>query len=265
MKHRMYLIASFAVLILFAGCTQSKTAQTVLPDEVAVVSRVVDGDTVELENGERVRLLGINSPESNEIYYKEAKEHLESMVGNKSVNLEPTAVDRDKYNRLLRYIFVDGSFVNLQMVKDGYASVYLLNPGEKYYQEFKDAEAEAKAGKLGMWSATTNVCMQIVDFNYDAEGNDNYNLNDEYVTFQNSCGESVSFSGWTIHDSGRNVYTFSNFVAGGNSKFTVYSGKGTDSDSEIYWSSMGAIWNNAGDTLFLRNEKGDLVLSYSYP
>jgi len=230
------------------------------------VTNVIDGDTVEIGTREKVRLLGINAPEENEHYFKDAKDRLVKLVGGKLVKLESGSEDKDRYGRLLRYIFIDGTFVNLQMVEEGYATVYIINPDEKYYLEFKKAEKEAKDNKLGLWVSSSSIgCVAVVVFHYDAGGNDNENLNDEYLTLQNKCDNSISMNDWEVKDEGTNIYTFKGFVLGSNSKVTLYTGSGSDTVNELYWSKKRAVWNNKGDTLFLRDDKGNLVLSYSYP
>lgn len=249
------------------------------------VTKVFDGDTVEIETGDKVRLLGINSAEHGEYYYQEAKDRLAQLVAKKQVKLESGPEDKDRYGRLLRYVFIDDVFVNQQLLKEGYAIVYFLNPEEKYYLEFKEAEKEAKEKKLGLWIGSgvkvnsdekagsgvksvsgVQVCISIVEFNYDAIGNDNENMNGEYVTFQNNCNDAVKMDGWIVKDEATNVYTFKGFSLGGNSKVTLYTGSGNDAADKVYWDKKRyAVWNNDGDTLFLRDDKGNLVLSYSYP
>jgi micrococcal nuclease len=249
------------------------------------VTKVFDGDTIVIETGDKVRLLGIISAEHGEYYYQEAKDRLAQLVAGKQVKLESGPEDKDRYGRLLRYVFVDDVFVNQQLLKEGYAIVYFLNPDEKYYLEFKEAEKEGKEKKLGLWTdsdakvnsderfgsgvktgSSVQVCISIVEFNYDAVGNDNENMNGEYVTFQNNCDDAVKMDGWIVKDEATNVYTFKGFSLGGNSKVTLYTGSGNDAADKVYWDKKRyAVWNNDGDTLFLRDDKGNLVLSYSYP
>lgn len=230
------------------------------------VTNVIDGDTVEIETGEKIRLLGINAPEENEHYYKEAKDRLVKLVGGKLVKLEAGSEDKDRYGRLLRYIFIGDTFVNLQIVKEGYATVYIINPDEKYYLDFKKAEKEAKDNKLGLWVSSSSVdCIAVAVLHYDAGGNDNENLNDEYLTLQNKCDNPISMNGWEVKDEGTNIYAFKGFVLGSNSKVTLYTGSGSNTANELHWGKNKAVWNNGGDTLFLRDDKGNLVLSYSYP
>jgi len=82
----------------------------------AVVARVIGGDTIELKGGKRVRLLGIDATEKGQYYHDEAANRLKQLVEGKKVVLEKDVTDRDRYGRLLRYVYVDGIFVNLEMV-----------------------------------------------------------------------------------------------------------------------------------------------------
>ncbi len=260
-----YIAALVVVSLVFAaGCVTQYTSLS-QSKESAVVARVVDGDTLELENGDRVRILGINSPEKNNFYYQEAKDRMVELVEGKQITMEKGDDDKDRYGRLLRFVFVGDEFVNLQMVKEGYASVYLMPQGSKYYDEFSDAELGAKKNKVGIWSSAERSCIEVIFMNYNAEGNDNENLNDEYATFRNVCDEAVELRGWTVKDEGRNTYTLGSFVLDKESEFTLHSGKGTDNSSDLYWNSRMGVWNNDGDTLFLRDGQGNLVLSYKYP
>lgn len=117
-----------------------------------IVVRVIDGDTFELDNGSRVRLICINTPETGEFYAEEATDYLASLVLNKEVELEKDVSETDRYGRLLRYVYVNGTFVNRELVGGGYAEVYRFPPDTKYCDEFESVEEEAKTQELGIWS-----------------------------------------------------------------------------------------------------------------
>lgn len=134
----------------------------------AEILTVIDGDTIEVSfdnKKEVVRLIGINSPETVdprkpvECFGKEASTKAKSLLLGKSVQLEadPTQDDRDKYQRLLRYVFLeDGTNFNKLMISEGYAYEYTYNIPYKYQSEFKQAQKEAEANKVGLWA--DNVC-----------------------------------------------------------------------------------------------------------
>lgn len=234
------------------------------------VSEVLDGDSIVLENGVEVRLIGINASEMGQNCYIEAKNKLEELVKEKTARLEKDVSDTDQYGRLLRYVYIGNIFVNLEMVRFGYATAYEYPPDTKYSVQIAQAEEEAKQNKDCLWQTPeTNYiedsCIQITNFHFNAAGNDNDNMNDEYVSFKNSCNYSIEMSGWSIKDEATNTYLFPSFTFEPNSQVTLYSGSGTNTKTQLFWRRSGyAVWNNTGDTLFLRNSKGDLVLNYSY-
>ena len=134
------------------------------------VTNVVDGDTLDLNNSERIRLSGINTPETGECYYQEAKERLEELVLNKDVTLEKDISDAGKYGRLLRYIYVNNLFVNSLLVEEGYARVYdKYKDDTKKYGELKDVEIIAKNNNLGIWGCIDSKadCLYVASKNSD--------------------------------------------------------------------------------------------------
>ena len=130
----------------------------------AKVIRVIDGDTIEIENGKKVRYIGINSPEKTnggECYSSESTGKNSELVLGKTVRLEKDISERDKYDRLLRYVYVDpppsdtssgqGVFVNEVMVSDGYATVATYPPDVKYKDTIINAERRAREEGKGLW------------------------------------------------------------------------------------------------------------------
>ena len=155
MKMRLngYVKISFVVLLFFLiGCSkENASGNTVLEGEKSLVVDVIDGDTFELENGIHVRMLGINTPEVNEDYYKEAKEELRKLILNKTVLLIRDKQDKDKYGRDLRYVYFDELFVNSYLVENGYAKTLSIEPNTKYTEEFALLERGAMDEKIGLW------------------------------------------------------------------------------------------------------------------
>lgn len=123
-----------------------------------VVLEVVDGDTIIVENGIRVRLLGVDAPEGLDCYGLEAKAALASMVLGKEVVFEKDQTAKDGYDRLLRYVFVqhenpevDNEFVNTALVRMGAAESAYVKPNRRYLQQIQGAEEEARNEGVGMW------------------------------------------------------------------------------------------------------------------
>lgn len=121
------------------------------------VNRVIDGDTIDVQiNGkeEKVRLIGINAPETNECFGKEATDKARELLSSKTVKLEadPTQGERDKYKRLLRYVFVEGTNFEELMVREGFAKEYTYHTAYKYQSLFKSAQKEAQDSRRGLWA-----------------------------------------------------------------------------------------------------------------
>jgi micrococcal nuclease len=130
--------------------------------ELYLVTRVVDGDTIEVEiNGERkrVRYIGVDTPETVhpskpvQCYGKEASEYNKKLVEGKWVRLEKDISETDKYDRLLRYVYVGDMFVNFELVSGGFASVITYPPDVKYIEKFLNAVKIARAENRGLWGA----------------------------------------------------------------------------------------------------------------
>ncbi len=135
------------------------------------IRRVIDGDTIQLENGERVRLIGIDTPEmheSNKLYRDSQKsgedvraikelgerayQFTRNLIEGKRVSLEFDVEKYDRYNRLLAYVFLkDGTFVNAEIVRQGYASLLTIPPNVRYADLFAKFYREARENKRGLW------------------------------------------------------------------------------------------------------------------
>ena len=134
---------------------------------VWTVSKVVDGDTIDVAAaGEehRIRLLGINTPESVDprrpvqCFGKEASNFAKELLLGKTVRLEadPTQDNQDRYGRLLRHVFLeDGTHVNLKLVAEGYAHEYTYERAGRYQEILKDAERAARVAGRGLWNPET--------------------------------------------------------------------------------------------------------------
>lgn len=121
------------------------------------VKRVIDGDTLLLSNGERVRLIGVDTPETKhpqkpvQRFGREAYLFTKRMVEGKQVRLEFDWQKRDRYGRLLAYVYLmDGTFLNAEIIRQGYGFAYTKYPF-KYLDEFRSYEREARENRRGLW------------------------------------------------------------------------------------------------------------------
>ncbi|MEK9169418.1 MAG: thermonuclease family protein [Patescibacteria group bacterium] len=130
--------------------------------QIVLVTRVIDGDTIEIGGKIKVRYIGINTPEiyhdttdkktgeqcfANESYLENKK-----LVEGKIITLVKDISDKDKYGRLLRYVYIDDLFVNDYLITNGFAKIMMIKPDLKYSQQFKEDQLEAKVKNLGIWN-----------------------------------------------------------------------------------------------------------------
>lgn len=122
------------------------------------VIAVTDGDTIKLENGEVVRYIGIDTPETIhpsrpvQCFGKEASDRNKELVEGKLVKLEKDITDKDKYGRLLRYVWVGELFVNDYLTRQGYAYAHTFPPNVKHSEQFVQAQQEARKNNRGLWA-----------------------------------------------------------------------------------------------------------------
>jgi micrococcal nuclease len=125
------------------------------------VVRVIDGDTIAIAMDGveyRVRYIGINTPETVdprkpvECYGREASQHNRELVEGQTVELEKDVSETDQYDRLLRYVWVNGDMVNAILVREGYALASTYPPDVKYQKLFLDLEREAREAGRGLWT-----------------------------------------------------------------------------------------------------------------
>jgi len=285
-KHKLLFVA-LILLLVFLACSfggeltpqptalpsPSEPTATLPPSggptqptdlETVTVARVVDGDTIELADGRRVRYIGINTPEHDQPYYQEATEANRQLVGSKDIQLEFDQETFDKYGRTLAYIWVDGAMANWEIVNRGFANAYTVPPNVKYEGEFRQAERDARETERGLW-AGSDVSLKIVDLNADAPGSDKENPNGEWVEIANQGNQTVRMRGYSLKDEANHIYTFADFEVQPGQNFRLYTGTGQDTAGELYWGlSSESVWNNDSDTAFLRDGQGALVDMYTY-
>ena len=199
--------------------------------EKAVVSRIIDGDTVELEDGRIVRLLNINTPEKNEIGSNLAKEYMLDLQ-NKSVEIEITG--NDKYRRYLARIF-DDRYVNLELVKLGFAKKFLVDDGE--LKDFNYAENIAVEKEFGIWHKSPYWNCLVIEVDKKKE----------LLEISNVC--SFSLTEIVIEDESRKKYVFDSDFR----KVVLHSGEGLDNSTNVFWNMKTDIWNNDRDTIYARD------------
>jgi micrococcal nuclease len=136
-----------------------KESDNTKSNDYLVVSYVIDGDTIELESGQRVRYIGIDTPETKDprrpvqCFGEEAYLKNKELVEGRAVRLEKDVSETDKYGRLLRYIWIDDMMVNELLVREGYAHASAYPPDVKYQELFQQTQQLAQSEKKGLWSS----------------------------------------------------------------------------------------------------------------
>jgi micrococcal nuclease len=148
MKRIGVLAILFCLIMVLAGNSFAKEY---------VVNKIIDGDTVQLDTGEIVRYLGIDTPElfvkgsGPEFFAREAARYNKKLVFMKKVKLEFDVEKKDRYGRLLAYVFVKNVFVNAELVRLGYAKAMIKPPNEKYKDLFLNHQKKALDEERGLW------------------------------------------------------------------------------------------------------------------
>ena len=123
-----------------------------------IVTKIIDGDTVVVEGGYHIRLLGMDADEKGYPCYDPARIRLEDLILSKQVRLEKDKTDLDQYGRCLRYIFLGNTNIDVQLVKEGLAIARFYEPDVKYKAEITDAESYAQQNKIGCkWSGNSQT------------------------------------------------------------------------------------------------------------
>lgn len=166
-------IAALAIVALSYALMRAMPQHKTLPSvsESYYVERVVDGDTLKLSGGERVRLIGVDTPEAHysnkllrdarrshkdtetiQAFGRKASAFTKGLCAGKKVKLEFDAVKRDKYGRLLAYVYLeDGTFVNARIIEDGFGQVMTIPPNVKYADRFLELQKKARLENKGLW------------------------------------------------------------------------------------------------------------------
>lgn len=243
-------------------------------------TEVVDGDTLYVVGplGElQVRVIGINTPETGECFSDEATDALVGLVDGNDLVLVSDQTDLDQFDRALRYVeTVDGVDVGAELVAGGYAIARRYPPDDARADRYAGLQRDAQAEQRGLWAP--DACgnsdlagVEIgVEVNADAPGDDAENPNGEWVRFTNNGTERVDLDGWEVADeSASHRHTFSDLELDPGGSVTLFTGCGDDTETEAaaerYWCASGsAVWNNSGDTVFLRDANGNIVATFAY-
>jgi micrococcal nuclease len=250
-------------------------ATTATSPEGWTAVRVIDGDTLDVHGPDglsTVRLIGINAPEGGECWSHEATVTLERLVATGPLTLVQDESDHDRFGRLLRYV-ENGAGVDVggALVGAGHAISRRYPPDTARSDRYDRLQQAARSAGRGQWAADacgtprqdTSVA---IDVHADAAGDDNFNLDDEWVRFTNGSAAPLDLTGWLVADeSASHRYTFDQLVLPPGASVTLRTGCGPDGPRDRYWCNRdSAVWNNSGDTVFLRDPSGNNVAVLTY-
>ena len=173
---KLGVIALFFLLIFLMSCTQSEQTfrsfgfleKSNLPYSDAVrVFKVVDGDTFWIKNragkNVKIRLIGIDAPEDRNAFHKKkhpfgitSKRYLDSLFLHKEIRLEYDVDSLDRYGRTLAYAYLNDTFINAELIKNGYALLMTVSPNVRYQSQFVEGQSYARSNRLGLWSLSDN-------------------------------------------------------------------------------------------------------------
>ena len=215
------------LLFVISGIFYYNLTDATPTQETFQVSRIIDGDTIDLSNNQRVRLKGINTPESSMPYYQEAKQSLLNLIQNKSVQLE--SYGTDKYGRILAHIFLNKQNINKEILQQGLGTLYYYEH-DIHYEELKQAEEFARLNQKALWKKSPNEnCLELIELKIDEP---------ERLTLQNKCDKILNI---TFKDDATHIY------------------KETIQPNSIFTKKFSHIWNTDGDSIYISDTEGLLI------
>lgn len=256
-----------AVLLTFI-CTALLTSATFAADLVVTVREVIDGDTVVLHDGRKVRYLGINAPEHGQPYAWEATNFNRRLVSGASVRLEFDQIQEDRYGRLLAYVFRGRTMVNERLLAEGWAHIFAMPPNTRYAEQFLQVQEKAKTAKKGIWK-TVRGPVKITRIEPRGDGEEGRGDLAEFVRIANISGHPVNVSGYSIADRDGHRYRFPSAGLRPGHVLTLVTGEGRDRRDEagpitLHWNRRSGVWNDRGDTAYLRDPMGEVVDRFEY-
>jgi endonuclease YncB( thermonuclease family) len=254
MKKVEYKILLFILIIILIAVNYSSidsfVTKNLSNEETIVIDRVIDGDTV-VVNKSSFRLLGINTPERGEYLYAEAKKYTEELATNKSLTVETKG--KDRYDRELAYLYDGNKNINAEIVKEGYASYYFPDGRDAHYLEFTEAWEECLNKNKNLCEKSLDKCSSCIELK-------EWDFDNQEVVLYNKCSFDCSLNKWTIKDEGRKKFTFNNFTLKNLDSVSIIVGEGKNTNEKLYWKNQTYVWTYSGDSLFLRDAVGKLVL-----
>jgi endonuclease YncB( thermonuclease family) len=264
-------ILGLLLLILATGCTAPTTP---------LVTRVIDGDTIEVNiagTTYKVRYIGIDTPELDDkrpefcALAQEATRYNRQLVEGKTVRLEKDITETDQYGRLLHYVYVDDTFVNAELVRQGLAWAISYPPDTKYQGYLEELEAEARQAGRGIWAPPIilpPIIVENVQITYIYYNGLVPNVeSDEYVEITNLGGQPQDLAGCVLMDisDGYPSFIFPSYILAPGKSIRVYTNEYHTEWGGFSFEYSQAIWNNTEpDVAVLCDNQGKEVSRKRY-
>jgi len=235
-----FIILSLSLISIYYPSLTGKAifkTQELLFENASVI-RIIDGDTIETDNG-TIRLLGINTPEKNKPYYQEAKDFL-YLLENKTIQIIGDLEDLDKYQRKLRYVFYNNELINIKILEKGFGTLFMADD-LKYEEKLKRAEDYARKNKKALWKESNDVCKKCIELQ-------ELDFEQEFFIIKNNCNFECVLNEWFVKDNANHFFKLERLNANQIQKYE----------------SKQNVWNNLGDRFFMRDGQGGLVIFYEY-
>jgi endonuclease YncB( thermonuclease family) len=268
---------TYAPIALDASCIPLNR-----PSTIAQVLRVLDGVTIEVMAENQIYPVsyigvGLLDFEQDAIVWIRAKEKNEALVEGKQVRLVQDRSDVDGSGKRPRYVLVGGVFVNLEMIRSGYAVSLSIPPDLSCDALFAEAQQQAILAERGLWSpaptatrtliplpsatAATTGAMVITGV---SERGTLWQEPEEFVEFRNDSEDSIQLKGWTLRDNENHVFVFPSFILGAGQYCRVYTNEYHPTSCGFSYYSPSPIWNNDGDCAYLKDPYDQLIDTFCY-
>jgi len=223
------------VLFVMTGVLYYLATGPAVVRESAKITRVIDGDTVETFDGMKIRLKGINAPESGMAYSSEATDFLSNLILNKEIEFDNFGLDT--YGRTLGHLYSGGDYVNGELVRNGLALWYPYGERDSYDKKLEAIEEDARNDELNLWKKSPDAdCLELVEFRYVEPGK--RCTDGELLSIRNHCEKNFNL---TIKDDATHIYE------------EVLEANG------LLEKSFSCIFNDDGDSLYVWDSEGLLI------
>lgn len=239
-KKYALLISALITLLIFANYSIFYDNS---PERESVkIKKAIDGDTLDLEDGRRIRLLNINTPEKDQPFYKEALDYLKQYE-NKTLEMEFAGTE--SYGRTLGRLYQNDKYINLEIISLGFAHISHIE--EEETRLFLKEQEKARKSNIGIWKKSPKFNCLTAEIN----------SKEEFVIIINNCG---NLKGFTLKDESTTDFRFPDTS---ENEIVLFSAGLLNNSEGLSW-GRGNSWNDDKDSIFVRDKEGLLVFYDSY-